>query len=143
MITVVDTGPLYALANRADKDHHACRRWLETTSSSHLIIPGPVVTEVCYMLASRLGPAAEAAFLGDLASGEPFEVAAPTLADYGRMSELVSTYANLNLGVADASVITLAERLDTATIATVDRKDFQIIRPSHVAFFTLVPELDT
>jgi uncharacterized protein len=115
---------------------------LETTSSSHLIIPGPVVTEVCYLLSSRLGPAAEAAFLADLASGEPFEVAAPTLADYARMSELVSTYANVNLGVADASVITLAERLDTATIATVDRKDFQIIRPRHVPFFTLVPDLD-
>lgn len=143
MITIVDTGPLYALANRADKDHHACRRWLETTSSSRLVIPGPVVTEVCYMLSSRLGPAAEAAFLHDLASGEPFDVAAPTLADYERMSELVSTYSNVNLGVADASVITLAERLDTGTIATVDRRDFHIIRPRHVPFFTLVPEPDT
>ena len=32
--------------------------------------------------------------------------------DYARMSELVTTYADLPLGMVDASVVAIAERLD-------------------------------
>jgi hypothetical protein len=57
------------------------------------------------------------------------------------MAELVGQYANLDLGAADASVVALAERLGVTTIATVDRRDFSVVRPKHVAAFELVPEL--
>lgn len=57
------------------------------------------------------------------------------------MAELVRTYADLPLGAADAAVIAIAERLGLHTIATVDRRDFTIVRPRHIEAFTLVPEL--
>ena len=62
-------------------------------------------------------------------------------ADYERMAELVGQYANLDLGAADASIVALAERLGVSTIATVDRRDFSVVRPKHVAAFDLVPDL--
>jgi uncharacterized protein len=43
------------------------------------------------------------------------------------------------IGVVDASVVAIAERLKLDTIATTDRRDFATVRPSHCATFHLVP----
>jgi predicted nucleic acid-binding protein len=48
------------------------------------------------------------------------------------MAELVERYADLPLGAADASVIAIAERLGASEIATLDRRDFAVVRPRHV-----------
>lgn len=59
--------------------------------------------------------------------------------DLTRMAELIETYADLRLGTVDASVIATAERLGAATIATLDRRHFSVVRPNHVRSFGLVP----
>ncbi|GAA5767182.1 hypothetical protein Aros01_03684 [Streptosporangium roseum] len=56
------------------------------------------------------------------------------------MSELVEVYADLPLGVVDASVIAVAERLGLTEVATLDRRHFTVVRPRHVDAFTLLPE---
>lgn len=101
-------------------------------------MPVLVVTEVAYLLATRLGPEAEVRFLGDLAGGSltPLEVEP---ADWLRIAELVAKYADLPLGTVDASVVAVAERLGVRTIATFDRRHFGIVRPRHVDAFDLVP----
>jgi len=50
-----------------------------------------------------------------------------------------TTYGDLPLGTVDASVVAAAERLDITTIATIDRRHFSVVRPSHVEAFTLLP----
>jgi predicted nucleic acid-binding protein len=101
-------------------------------------VPVLVITEVTYLLATRLGPAAEVKFLGDLAGGAltPLEVAP---VDWMRMAELVARYADLPLGTADASVVAAAERLEIRTVATFDRRHFSVVKPRHVEAFHLVP----
>jgi uncharacterized protein len=96
------------------------------------------VTEVAYLLASRLGPEAEVRFLGDLAAGE-LGVEPVAAADWLRIAELVATYRDLPLGTVDASVVATAERLGVEKIATVDRRHFSVVRPRHVAAFMLLP----
>lgn len=97
------------------------------------MVPQLVVTEVTYLLASRLGPAAEIRFLGDLASGNFLpEPVAP--ADWLRIAELVGRYRDLPLGTVDASVVAAAERLRTLSVATVDRRHFTVVRPASGAF---------
>jgi uncharacterized protein len=108
------------------------------TDPGPLAVPVLVVTEVVYLLATRLGPAAEVRFLGDIASGA-FVVAEVDAADWLRIAELVSTYRDLPLGTVDASVVALAERLGTTRIATLDRRHFGTVRPKHVAAFALLP----
>ena len=46
--------------------------------------------------------------------------------DTDRMAELVDTYADLRLGGVDASVVAVAERLNVATVATLNRRDSQL-----------------
>jgi predicted nucleic acid-binding protein len=77
-------------------------------------------------------------FLGDLADGA-FSVEPVAAADWLRIAELVAHYRNLPLGTVDASVVTTAERLNITQIATVDRRHFTVVRPNHVAAFTLLP----
>jgi predicted nucleic acid-binding protein len=138
---LVDTGVLYALADAEDSHHDACVRWL-TRSTDELLVPSLVIAEAAYLIGSRGGTQAEASFLDGLAPGGRFAVAEldPGV-DLARVAELVRTYANLPLGTVDATVVATAERLGVREIATVDRRDFNIVRPVHVEAFVLLPDL--
>jgi uncharacterized protein len=80
----------------------------------------------------------ESLFLRSLADGE-FTTVDLTAADFARMAELVVTYGSLPLGTTDASVVAVAERLKVSEIATLDRRHFTVVRPSHVNALTLLP----
>lgn len=97
-----------------------------------------MVTEVAYLLAARLGPEPEVRFLGDLAAGV-FQVEPVAAVDWLRIAELVTQYRDLPLGTVDASVVVAAERLGVGEVATVDRRDFGVVRPHHVERFVLLP----
>jgi hypothetical protein len=138
---LVDTGVLYALADGEDSHHDACVRWL-TKSTDELLVPSLVIAEAAYLIGSRGGAQAEASFLDGVTPGGRFAIAElDAEVDLGRVAELVRNYANLPLGTVDATVIATAERLGVRTIATVDRRDFSIVRPAHVDAFLLVPDL--
>lgn len=89
-----------------------------------------VITEVVYLVGTRLGVAAEVRFLGDLAAGNllPEPVAA---GDWMRIAELVARYDDLPLGTVDASVVALAERRTVTAVATLDRRHFSLVQPRH------------
>lgn len=55
------------------------------------------------------------------------------------MADLVRAYADLPLGAVDASVIAIAERLNLKDVATLDRKHFTVVRPSHIDALNLLP----
>lgn len=108
------------------------------THPGPLVVPGLVITEVAYLLATRLGVEPEVRFLGDLAAGA-FVVEPVAAADWLRIAELVARYRSLPLGTVDASVVAAAERLGLVEIATIDRRHFTVVRPRHVEAFTLLP----
>jgi uncharacterized protein len=136
-VLVVDTGPLVATADRADKDHAACRALLEGDEGP-LVTTAMVIAEAAYLIDRQLGPAAEASLYDSILGGE-LEVASLDREDWQRIAELVTTYASLRLGGTDASVITLAERLGTTRIATLNHRHFRVVRPRHAAAFELLP----
>jgi hypothetical protein len=134
---IVDAGPLYAYVDADDKHHAECLELLESHPGP-LLVPTLVIAEVVYLLESRLGPEAEIRFLGDLASGNL--IAEPVAAaDWLRIAELVSVYADLPLGTVDSSVVAAAERLEVSQVATLDRRHFTVVRPAHVEVFELLP----
>lgn len=55
------------------------------------------------------------------------------------MAELVETYIDLPLGIVDAAVIAIAERLRLTEIATLDHRHFTVVRPQHTTAFVLLP----
>jgi predicted nucleic acid-binding protein len=135
MLAVVDTGPLYAVVDEDDADHVRCREVLEQVEH-RLIIPTMVIAEATYLIATRLGPRIEAAFLRSLTR---LHVEGPTPDDWPRIADLVEQYGDFPLGGADASVVALAERLDIETIVTLDDRHFRAVRPRHRKAFRLLP----
>jgi predicted nucleic acid-binding protein len=138
-VLIVDTGPLYAAAATRDRNHKACVELLEAEPRP-LIVPILVVAETGHMLENRLGAAAEVAFARALARGEVV-VEEVTPADWHRIEQISVQYQDLPLGIVDASIVAVAERLQMARIATLDRRHFSVVRPRHVAAFDLVPVL--
>lgn len=94
-----------------------------------LLVPELVITEVTYLVGTRLGTDAEVRFLGDIAAGNliPEPVAA---GDWMRIAELVARYRDLPLGTVDASVIAAAERLLVTEVATLDRRHVSVVQPT-------------
>ena len=86
----------------------------------------------------ELGVEAEAALLDAVISGE-LPIVDPQQGDYVRAVELLRQYSDMGLGLVDASIVAIAERLGVTTIATLDRRDFAVVRPAHCDGFTLVP----
>jgi hypothetical protein len=134
-LAIVDAGPLYAVADDDDQDHVAARATLER-GDLRLVIPALVIAQATYFVGRRLGAAAEARFIDGL--GE-MDVEAPTTEDFARMAELVAQYSDFPLGGTDASLIALAERLDTDVVVTLDRRHFGAVTPRHCQVFTILP----
>lgn len=135
---LVDTGPLVAAGNRADEYHAKCVRALATAETPRLV-PATVLAETGYLLERAAGPAVQAQFLR-LFSSSYLKLADLTVDDLSRAAELVEQYRDFPLGTTDATIIAVAERLNITTIATLDTRHFNAVRPSHVETFTLVPE---
>jgi len=91
-----------------------------------------------YWCARRLPPEAWLIFLDDLLAGV-YRVEPPTGTDLARCRELQARYADLTLGVVDASVVALAERLGESKVATLDQRHFRAVRPTHLDALELRP----
>jgi uncharacterized protein len=134
---ILDTGPLLAALDSADPDHLKCAALL-TGSAEDLIVPTLVLGELDYWCARRLSADAWLVFLDDVLAGA-YRIEEPTPSDLARCRELQSGYVDLGLGVVDASVIALAERLGESKIATLDHRHFSVVRPRHVPSLEIWP----
>jgi uncharacterized protein len=134
---ILDTGPLLAALDAADPDHLRCAALL-TDSAEDLVVPALVLAELDYWCARRLSSDAWLIFLDDVLAGA-YRVEPPTPADLARCRDLQARYRDLALGVVDASVVALAERLDEPKVASLDQRHFRAVRPTHVAALELLP----
>ena len=102
-------------------------------------MPAPVTAEVDYLLGKRIGRAARLAFLDDLAVGT-FVAVCLESDDYRQVVQLESRYADLDVGLADCSVVVLAARFQTRRILTFDERHFRALRPLQGGAFELLPD---
>ncbi|WP_440070473.1 type II toxin-antitoxin system VapC family toxin [Streptosporangium sp. OZ121] len=136
--TLLDTGPLVAVVDRDDKHHASCLRLLEELEGP-LLLPSTVLIEAGWIINRHMGSAVHAQFLDHVV--EEFELVDLLPVDVRRMAEFVRLYKDARLDPADVSVVAIAERLGVTQIATIDRRDFTLIRPRHVSAFALLPEV--
>ncbi len=79
-----------------------------------------------------------AAWLRALIAG-PWAIEPSTVPDLERAAQLIDQYREADIGLVDATVVAMAERLGSVRLYTLDRRDFGIIRPRHVASLELLP----
>lgn len=138
MALILDTGPLYASLDRADRDHGRCRELIEGIGE-RLIVPSPVLPEVDYLVAQRLGAGPMVALLADIVDGA-YLVEDLGAEDYPRVRELMDRYADQDIGFVDAAVLTVVERLGELKLGTLDHRHFSVVRPRHVDALNLLPD---
>jgi predicted nucleic acid-binding protein len=135
MALILDTGPLVALLDATDPDHERCADLLQRSEERRLV-PVCVLVEVEYLL--RPWPNAFAALLAEFDSGalELLELPRRWLL---RAGELLDRYRDLSLGLVDATVLAATEMLRESKLATLDRRHFHTVRPSHCDALLLLP----
>ncbi len=121
---VADTSALFAFLNRRDQHNKAVVK-LFLAETPPIIVPVAVLSELAYMVETRIGHHAMAAFLDDCQNGG-FQLVWQE-SDVPRIQELMRKYANLPLGFADATVIALAEG-GSRRVVTTDRRHFTIVK---------------
>jgi hypothetical protein len=136
---LVDTGPLVAIADPKDVDHKPCGAALKSLKRTPLKTTVAVLTEVFH----TLGPSTRGAdFVRDLVLAGAVTVWWFDAATLPRAFELMDTYADHPMDLADASLVVAAEALGTRRVFTLDREDFGAyrIRRGHRHYpFELVP----
>lgn len=134
---LVDTGPLVASFNEADRWHTVCVKML---SSMHdpLMTTWPTITEAMYLLDASVK--AQDGLWDFLLSGALI-VLPVDIEDIARMRELMHQYHNRHIDLADAALVRVAEREHITTIFTIDQQDFRIYQPRHTRHFHLLPDL--
>jgi predicted nucleic acid-binding protein len=134
---ILDAGPLVALAEVNDR-RAAIIQTILAAEPGELIVPAPVTAEVDYLLRTRGGAEAGRGFMEDIADGR-LHVGCLTRDDHARALSLDRQYQALNLGLADSSVVVLAEKHRTNRILTLDERHFRPITPLQGGSFTLLP----
>lgn len=137
MTLVVDAAPLVAVADTRDRMAGRVGEVL-AEEDGPLVLPAPVSAEVDYLLGRRFGHKARHAFLADLAAGR-FIVPCLEPSDYATARELDERYVDLGVGLAELSIVILAERFRTTRILTFDERGFRALRPLHGDHFVLLP----
>lgn len=123
---VADTGAIVALID-ADERHHKTLKTLYKSDPDSWTLPWAVLPEVDYLLSKHLGSRAEEAFLADLASGV-FSIEWGEEGDLVEARRLCQRHRALKLGLVDAVVIAVAQRLRADAIATLDLRRFGSVR---------------
>jgi len=130
---ICDTGALLDYLVATAPDHRAFREVIDRSRTRY--VPGLVLAEVDYFL--RRERQAMGALIRDLSRGA-FTYAAPTLALLDRAMDIDRQYADLALGLVDASVVALAEELGVYRLATRDIRHFSAVRLRSGRPFELV-----
>ena len=135
---ICDTSALIAFFDASDANHAAVSAVIAADHGPFVVSPF-VVAELDYLLATRRGVAAELLVLEELANG-PWSLAAFGSEDLRRAAATVRRYADLGIGVTDASLVILADRHGTDRILTLDRRHFHAVRAGGGAAFTVLPD---
>jgi predicted nucleic acid-binding protein len=135
-VILVDTSGLLANYDRTDQYHVAATRVLK--QPQRRILSPFVLAELDYLVERIAGQDAELAVLDDVARGV-YELQAFESAAVDAASNIVKRYADLHLGLTDASIVVLADRYACYDILTLDQRHFRAALGSGGQAFRILP----
>jgi predicted nucleic acid-binding protein len=125
-VILADASVIFALLDRLDEHHEQTRAWFERARPIFVTVP-LILAEVDFLAASRGGRGMRAAFRKDVIAGAyPVRWWEEITTEAARVAE---QYADLDISLADASLVVAAAHLRTIEIATFDERHFRVLRP--------------
>jgi uncharacterized protein len=137
-LILADTSAVLQLASSSARRHGEVLRIVDELSGPFLLSPF-VLAELDYMLGSRHGQEQQLALLAEVTEGA-YELAEFTRADVETAAGVMRDYADLRVGLADASIVVLAEKHETADVLTFDHRHFRVMRGPGGRPFRLLPD---
>ena len=134
---VLDTSGLLAAMFADQRAHDECRAALEAAQPPLLLSPF-VLAELDYLVGRHASVDVEISMLEEVATGA-YALAALGAADVDRSRQLIDQYRDLGIGLADASLVVLAERAGTHDLLTLDERHFRAMTPIDGGVFRLLP----
>jgi uncharacterized protein len=136
-VILVDTSGLLSALDSSQRYHRDCAEVFSEVSPPFLLSPF-VLAELDYLLMRYAGHAAQSALLEEVARGayqlEPFSEE-----DIGLAKEVLDKYADLNIRLADASIVVLAQRHNVLDVLTLDQRHFRAMRVDRRKRFKILP----
>ena len=134
---LLDTSGLLAALDASQRQHAAAVAALRAAEPPWALSPF-VLAELDYLLAKRVGQTAERALLAEVGRGvyrlESFDAEEVAAAE-----RVVAKYGGLEIGLADASIVVLAERHRVRDLLTLDERHFRALRGPGGRPFRLLP----
>ena len=137
MALLIDAGGLYAQANADEPRHEAVAQVLREERQT-IVTTELAVAEADYLILDRLGVDVELAFLDDLVGGT-FVVDCLSRDELELARRLAERHRDLRIGLADASLVVLAQRYASTRILTFDERAFRAVAPLQGGAFTILP----
>jgi uncharacterized protein len=134
-LILLDTGGLFAALNDREPSHPAANAVLERDPGPFVLSPF-VLAELDYLIATRVGVATELDVLREVASGA-YRLEAFDADDVAQAAAVVDKHRDLGIGLADASIVVLAERYETNRVLTLDERHFRTLRVGRRRFVVL------
>lgn len=134
-MTLVDTGPLVAIASARDQHHQLCVEQLRQLQPP-LLTCWPVITEAAWLL--RHHPSAVDRLLGSFEAG----LLRLLILDEKAMRWLatfLTRYRKVGAQIADGALVYLAERERIDTVFTLDQRDFLVYRLGNGRSLRILP----
>lgn len=134
---LLDTSGLLAAMDRDAKENAAC---LASVAEAHgpLLLSPFVLAELDYLVTGRLGQDVALALLDDVAAGA-YRLEPIAAVDVARSSEVMRQHHDLVAGLADASIVALAERHHIDEVLTLDHRHFRVLTWGDRQPFRVLP----
>lgn len=134
---VLDTGGLYAALDANETLHGGAVAALVASQPPRVLSPF-VLAELDYLIGGRVGHQAQMALVDEVTRGV-YQLEAFTAEDVGHARRIMERYADLRIGLADASVVVLAHRHRTLDLLCTDERHFRALRSAGGKPFRLLP----
>lgn len=141
MLAVADSSFVIAVALATEAAHQTCVMTYRQQQNK-ILLPQSTLAEVGYLITREGGNQATATFLRRLPETK-YRVIPLEAEDFLRTAQLLEEYHTARLDFVDATIIAVAERTKASLILTLDRRDFGIVRPSHLPHFDILPAPDS
>lgn len=134
---LLDTGGLYAVLDANESLHGRAVAALVAARPPRLLSPF-VLAELDYLIGSRVGHEAQLALVDEVTRGV-YQLESFSTEDLGHARRIMERYADLRIGLADASVVVLANRHRTLDLLCTDERHFRALRGPGSKPFRLLP----
>jgi predicted nucleic acid-binding protein len=136
-VIVLDTGGLYAALDANETLHGRAVAALVAATPPRVVSPF-VLAELDYLIAGRVGHQAQMALIDEVTRGA-YQLELFSSEDVGHAKRIMERYADLRVGLADASVVVLANRHRTLELLCTDERHFRVLRGTGGKPFRLLP----